>query len=92
MAMNMPIQGTQADMIKIAMIALERRLKEHGLPANMLLQVHDELVLELDEQALAAVAPIVRETMENAMQLQVPVVTEMKIGANWEDMSPYEPE
>ncbi|MCO5223835.1 MAG: DNA polymerase I [Thermomicrobiales bacterium] len=90
MAMNMPIQGTQADMIKIAMINLERRLIESGLPGYMLLQVHDELVLELDGARIAEIAPIVRETMETAMPLDVPVVTEMKIGDNWEDMTPYQ--
>ncbi|MCA9834565.1 MAG: DNA polymerase I [Thermomicrobiales bacterium] len=90
MAMNMPIQGTQADIIKIAMIDLEDQLRERDLAVNMLLQVHDELVLELDETRIEEIAPIVRDTMENAMVLDVPVVTEMKTGSNWEDMTPFE--
>lgn len=90
MAMNMPIQGTQADIIKIAMINLRKQLQELDLPANMLLQVHDELVLEIDETHINDVAPVVRDTMENALALDVPVVTEMKTGANWEDMTPFE--
>lgn len=89
MAMNMPIQGTQADIIKIAMINLEEILKKSQFPANILLQVHDELVLELDESCLTELAPIVRDTMEQAMTLDVPVVTEMKTGLNWEDLTEF---
>jgi DNA polymerase I len=90
MAMNMPIQGTQADIIKIAMINLDRELKERALPARMLLQVHDELVLEIDETRLGDIAPVVRETMENAFTLDVPVLADMRVGLNWEDMRAYE--
>jgi len=91
MAMNMPIQGTQADIIKIAMIDLHRELRERELPAKMLLQVHDELVLEVDESRLREVATVVRTTMENAFTLDVPVLADLRIGLNWEDMEPYEP-
>jgi DNA polymerase I len=90
MAMNMPIQGTQADIIKIAMINLDRELKDRDLPARMLLQVHDELVLEIDESRLGDIAPVVRETMENAFTLDVPVLADMRVGLNWEDMRSYE--
>ncbi len=89
MAMNMPIQGTQADIIKIAMIELEAKLREADLPAHMLLQVHDELVLEVDETRLADVAPVVKSTMEGAFTLDVPVIADMRTGPNWEDMTPY---
>lgn len=92
MATNMPIQGTQADIIKIAMINLDRELKERDLPANMLLQVHDELVLELDETRLSDIAKLLRSTMKDAFKLDVPVEVDMRIGQNWEEMSEYEPE
>jgi DNA polymerase-1 len=88
MAMNMPIQGTQADMVKMAMIRLGRELKERELPARMVLQVHDELVLEASEAAFDEVAPLVKATMENAFGLSVPVVVDVKKGPNWEDMHP----
>lgn len=90
-AMNMPIQGTQADIIKRAMIQLDERLAERDLPGYQVLQVHDELVLEVNEERLAEIAPIVRDTMQNAEKLDVPVVADLRIGVNWEDMQPYEP-
>lgn len=88
MAMNMPIQGTQADMIKIAMIDLENGLKERKLPARQVLQVHDELVLEVQESALQETARLVSEKMIGALTLRVPVLTEVRSGTNWEDMTP----
>jgi DNA polymerase-1 len=90
MAMNMPIQGTQADIIKQAMLNLEAALREQELPARAILQVHDELVLELDETALESTARLVRDTMENAFVLDVPTVVETRTGQNWEDMQPYD--
>ncbi len=92
MAMNMPIQGTQADIIKLAMIDLQKKLADQKLPANMLLQVHDELVLEVNESRLSDIARLLQSTMENAFKLVVPIIVEMRTGLNWEDMSPYEPE
>lgn len=89
MAMNMPIQGTQADIIKLAMIDLQKKLTESSLPANMLLQVHDELVLEVDESQLPEIAGLLSSTMESAFELDVPVVVDMRTGANWEDMNSY---
>lgn len=89
MAMNMPIQGTQADIIKIAMIDLEKKLLDGNFPANMLLQVHDELVLETDESRVDEVARLVKDTMEGAFKLDVPVVADLRTGLNWEDMTSY---
>lgn len=89
MAMNMPIQGTQADIIKIAMIDLHDKLENQDLPANILLQVHDELVLEVDETRLEEIAGLLKSTMEHAFELDVPVVVDMRTGLNWEDMSAY---
>ncbi len=90
MAMNMPIQGTQADIIKQAMLNFEAALSEQALPARTILQVHDELVLELDETALDSTARLVRDTMENAFVLDVPTIVEIRTGQNWEDMRLYE--
>jgi DNA polymerase-1 len=88
MAINMPIQGTAADIIKIAMIRLPSRLREAGLRARMLLQVHDELVLEVPRGEVDAVAPILRETMEDALKLDVPLTVDVKVGDDWEGMKP----
>jgi DNA polymerase-1 len=89
MAINMPIQGAQADLIKLAMIAVQRDLEAAHLKTRMLLQVHDELVFEVPNDELARTARIVRERMEGAMQLIVPIKVEMKVGRNWSDMEPY---
>jgi DNA polymerase-1 len=88
MAINMPIQGTAADIIKIAMIRLAGRLRDQGVRARMVLQVHDELLLEVPRSELAAVAPVVRETMEHALPLDVPLDVELKSGDDWEAMTP----
>ena len=90
MAINMPIQGAQADLIKLAMIAVQRELEQRALRTRMLLQVHDELVFEVPRTELAEVAPMVRERMERAMELIVPIKVEMKAGANWYDMEPVQ--
>lgn len=84
-AVNMPIQGSQADMIKIAMIRVDRRLESEGLQARMLLQVHDELVLELPPEEIDAVKSLVKEEMEGALSLNVPVEVGMDTGDNWLD-------
>lgn len=88
MAINMPIQGTAADIIKIAMNRLAERLRAGGQRARMVLQVHDELLLEVPRDDLATVAPLVRETMETALPLDVPLDVELKTGDNWEAMTP----
>jgi DNA polymerase-1 len=88
MAINMPIQGTAADIIKIAMIRLPERLRSAGLRARLLLQVHDELVLEVPREEVDATAPILRETMEGALKLDVPLTVDVKVGDDWESMRP----
>lgn len=82
-AINMPIQGSQADMIKLAMVHLEQTLVDHELKARMLLQVHDELVLEVPESEVHAVKPLVQEAMITAMPLSVPIEVTMDTGKNW---------
>ncbi|WP_320664811.1 DNA polymerase I [Prochlorococcus sp. MIT 1223] len=82
-AANAPIQGSSADIIKIAMLQISSKLKASSLPANLLLQVHDELVLEVDPKALNEVKQIVVNTMENALTLSVPLTVETGIGNNW---------
>ena len=88
MAINMPIQGTAADIVKIAMIRLPGRLKAAGLHARMTLQVHDELVLEVPRDEVDATAPILRDTMESALKLDVPLTVDVKVGDDWEGMRP----
>lgn len=88
MAINAPIQGTAADIIKLAMIRIHRALRDRGLRTRMTLQVHDELVFEVPRDELARVAPLVREIMEGAFLLDAPLKVDMKVGANWEEMDP----
>ncbi len=82
-AANAPIQGSSADIIKLAMVRLHARLRESGLPARLLLQVHDELVLEAAPEAVESVLGITRDTMEQALPLSVPLLVETGVGANW---------
>jgi len=82
-AANAPIQGSSADIIKLAMVQLHRSLGERGLPARLLLQVHDELVLEVAPEALEEVRDLTRRTMEQAVQLRVPLRVETGVGPNW---------
>jgi DNA polymerase-1 len=84
-AINTPIQGTAADMIKVAMIRLFRRLREEGLATRMLLQVHDELVFEVPEAEVDTVKPLIREEMEGVMPLDVPMRVDMQEGKNWSE-------
>ena len=83
MAMNTPIQGTAADVIKLAMIAAYHRLKEAGVKSRILLQVHDELVLEVVESELDVVQAILRESMEQVVELSVPLIIDIHWGRNW---------
>ncbi|HEX7829186.1 MAG TPA: DNA polymerase I [Thermoanaerobaculia bacterium] len=85
MATNAPIQGTAADILKMAMIALERKLAAHGSGARMLLTVHDEIVLESPETSAADVAGIVKETMETIFPLKVPLAVDVHWGKSWYD-------
>ncbi len=88
MAINMPIQGTAADIVKIAMIRLDERLRAGGFRARPLLQVHDELLLEVPRDEVDRLVPILRETMEGALPLDVPLTVDVKIGDDWESMTP----
>nr|WP_092074912.1 DNA polymerase I [Dendrosporobacter quercicolus]NSL49813.1 DNA polymerase I [Dendrosporobacter quercicolus DSM 1736]SDN20585.1 DNA polymerase I [Dendrosporobacter quercicolus] len=82
-AMNTPIQGTAADVIKKAMIDVYRELTQRQLKSRLLLQVHDELVLEVSNEETAEVSQIVQQAMENAVKLDVPLVADVKLGENW---------
>jgi DNA polymerase-1 len=86
MAINAPIQGTAADIINIATIRLHRALRERDLGARMILQVHDELVVEAPEAEVATVKPLIREIMENAFELKAPLKADLTVGQNWEEM------
>jgi DNA polymerase-1 len=85
-AINAPIQGTAADIMKIAMVRLHERLRSGGFAARMLLQVHDELVLECPQQELDDVVALVRDTMQGAYTLRVPLKVDVETGINWRDM------
>ncbi|HEX5824726.1 MAG TPA: DNA polymerase I [Candidatus Limnocylindrales bacterium] len=88
MAINMPIQGTAADVQKIAMIRLDDRMRNEGFAARMLLSVHDEILLEVPRTELDRLVPVVRETMESALRLDVPLTVDIKVGDDWEGMTP----
>jgi DNA polymerase-1 len=85
-AVNTPLQGTAADLIKVAMIRIDQELRERGLQSRMTLQVHDELVFEVPEAELDTMRALVREQMEKAHPLIVPLVVEMGVGPNWRDL------
>src|SRR5690625_4714720 len=85
-AMNTPIQGSAADIIKVAMIQVAERLEEENLEANMLLQVHDELVFEAPESEIPALKKLVEETMESAIELEIPLKVESDSGDTWYDL------
>lgn len=84
-AVNTPLQGTAADLIKMAMITLDEVLRRQGWKARMLLQVHDELVFEAPEEEVEALRKLVKETMEGVMNLSVPLLVETGVGRNWRD-------
>ena len=85
-AVNSPLQGTAADLIKLAMIALDRELVDRKLRTRMLLQVHDELLFEVPEEETEEVAGLVRAEMEGVIRLSVPLVVDIGLGANWRDL------
>jgi len=86
MAINAPIQGTAADILKVAMNRLWRELRDRGLRSRMILQVHDELVLEVPEEEMAEVAPLVIEIMEGAYPLKAALKVDAEVGRNWLEM------
>ncbi|MEN8261870.1 MAG: DNA polymerase I [Nitrospirota bacterium] len=83
LATNTPVQGSAADIIKVSMLNIHRRLKKEGLKTKMLLQVHDELLFEVPENEKDIIQELVREEMENAVDLSVPLKVDMGIGLNW---------
>jgi DNA polymerase I len=85
-ALNSPLQGTAADLIKLAMIAIDRRLGAEKFEAKMILQVHDELLFEAPASERKELSKLVREEMENVYKLAVPLEVEICVGANWRDM------
>jgi DNA polymerase-1 len=85
-AVNTPLQGTAADLIKVAMIHIDAALREGGLKSRMTLQVHDELVFEVPEKEVEAMQSLVREQMEKVHALAVPLLVEMGVGPNWRDL------
>ena len=86
MALNTPVQGTSADIIKIAMINVSKKLKEQSLKAKILLQVHDDLLLEVPKEEENIVINMLKYEMEHAVKLDVPLLVEVKVGTNWAEM------
>ena len=89
-AVNAPIQGSASDLIKLAMIRIAERLRKTGLEAKMILQVHDELVFDVPGESADEFASLVKEEMENAVELNVPVRVIVKKGRNWLEMEEVE--
>ena len=87
-ATNAPLQGSAADLMKLAMVRIDRVLEEAGFDATLLLQIHDELIFEVRKDELSRVAALVREHMENAVELSVPLEVTLKSGLNWYDVEP----
>ncbi len=85
-AINTPLQGTAADLIKLAMIALDRKLTERKLKTRMVLQVHDELLFEVPDDESAEIEQLVRTEMEGVVELKVPLVADLGFGPNWRDL------
>jgi DNA polymerase-1 len=85
-AVNTPLQGTAADLIKLAMIRIDEEIRKRALKSRMTLQVHDELVFEVPEGEVDAMKAMVREHMEAAHELAVPLRVDLGVGANWRDL------
>ena len=90
MALNTPVQGTSADIIKIAMINVSAKLKEQNLKSKILLQVHDDLLLEVPKDEENIVVNMLKYEMEHAVKLDVPLLVEIKVGTNWAEMQKFE--
>ena len=82
--MNTPVQGTAADIIKLAMVRVSQKLQEGGYQARLILQVHDELVVECPLSEADEVSALIQQTMENVVQLNVPLVAEVSRGKDWD--------
>jgi len=91
-AINTPLQGTAADIIKAAMLQVESALKGANLSAAMLLQIHDELLFEVPRAELADTIRMVRRVMEGIVRLKVPLTVDLQVGENWGEMNYYAPE
>ncbi len=87
-AVNAPIQGTAADIIKMAMVAIFKDFRKSKLSSHLILQVHDELVFDVERKELKKVVDIVKDNMENIISLRVPLITNLKIGRNWLELKP----
>jgi DNA polymerase-1 len=85
-AVNTPLQGTAADLIKIAMIRIDQRLREENFATRMTLQVHDELLFDVPEKEVEQVKQLVRHEMETVIKLKVPVLVDCGVGPNWRDL------
>jgi DNA polymerase-1 len=86
MAINMPVQGTSADIIKVAMINLYREMEKQQLKSKMLLQVHDELIFEVPKAEMKTMQALVPDIMSRALKLSIPLKVDTKSGANWGEM------
>jgi DNA polymerase-1 len=85
-AMNTPIQGSAADIVKLAMLAVDKALTEGGFSAKLLLQVHDELLLEVPPSEVEAIQALLRREMEAVLKLNVPLRVGIEVGANWGEL------
>ncbi len=91
-AINAPVQGTAADIIKIAMVRLPDALQKAGLKTQMLLQVHDELIFEVPDAEIDKAMKVVKDVMEHALEPSVPLVTEARLGSNWGELEKVDEE
>jgi DNA polymerase-1 len=87
MAINAPVQGTSADIIKVAMINLHREMERRNLKSKMLLQIHDELIFEVPQEEVEEMKSLVNELMPEAIKLCVPLKVDIKLGKNWGEMA-----
>jgi DNA polymerase-1 len=86
-AVNTPLQGTAADLIKVAMLRIDERLRASKLKTRMTLQVHDELLFDVPEAEVEEIRTMVQHEMENVIELRVPIVADVGVGPNWRDMN-----
>ena len=85
LAVNTPIQGTAADLIKLAMLRVDKKLQESAKIASLILQVHDELIFDLHSKDVQKIGPIIKESMESVFQLSIPLVVDVSVGKNWKE-------
>src|ERR1700761_8437757 len=87
---NAPLQGSAADLMKLAMVRIDRRLANYGDDVTMILQIHDELIFEVERDVLPVVAAAIKHEMEHALELSVPLEATLKTGANWYDVESFD--